>query len=143
MGAEARTTLTLGRQEFAGTALLETEEIIFRGETRLRIPLKSISNVAVKSGALHVTHGDGLAILSLGDAVAARWAQKITSPRTLADKLGVKQGMRVAVLGVTDTDIFADVAARGADVVTGKVPEGTAMVLFRVTRASQLAKLQG
>ena len=142
MGAEASTTLTLGRQEFAGTALLETDEIIFRGETRLRIPLKSISNVAVKAGALHVTHGNGIAILSLGDAVAAKWAQKIQSPRTLADKLGVKAGMRVAVLGVTDEDILADIVARGADVTTGKVTSGTAMVLFRVTRAAQLAKLQ-
>lgn len=141
MGSEARTTLTLGRQQYAGTALLETDELLFRGETRLRIPLKSVKDVAVKDGALHVTHADGVAVLALGDAAAAKWAEKIRSPRTLADKLGVKAGMRVAVLGVDDQAILDDLSARGAELVMGKVPADTPLVLWRVTKPAQLGKL--
>ena len=141
MGAEAKTTLTLGRQTFAGSALLETDELIFRGETRLKIPLKSISDLVVKNGALHVTHAEGVAVFGLGDPVAERWAERIRSPRSLADKLGVKPGMRVACLGVTDEDILADIERRGAELVKDKVPANTQMVLWKVTRPSSLTKL--
>ena len=141
MGAEAKTTLRLGRQTFAGTAHLETDALRFRGETRLEIPLASVREVAVKNGALHVTHTDGVAVLALGDAASAKWAKRITSPPSLADKLGVKQGMRIAVLGVEDADILADLQRRGAELVMGKVPDGTPMVLWRVARPAALSKL--
>jgi hypothetical protein len=141
VGAEAKTTLRLGRQKFAGTALLETDELLFRGETKLRIPLASVRDVAVKNGALHVTHNDGVAVLDLGDTASARWAERIRSPRSLADKLGVKSGMRIAILGVEDASILADLESRGATLVSGKVPAATPMVLWRVTRASALSKL--
>jgi Protein of unknown function (DUF3052) len=143
VGAEAKTTLRLGRQIFAGTALLETDELLFRGETRIRIPLANVRDVAVKDGALHVTHSDGVAVLDLGDAASARWAERIRSPRSLADKLGVKSGMRVAVLGLEDASIFADLERRGAEIISGKVPAGVPLVLWRVTRAASLSKLAG
>jgi hypothetical protein len=143
VGAEAKTTLRLGRQIFAGTALLETDELLFRGETRIRIPLANVRDVAVKDGALHVTHSDGVAVLDLGDAASARWAERIRSPRSLADKLGVKSGMRVAVLGLEDASIFADLERRGAEIISGKVPAGVPLVLWRVTRAASLSELAG
>lgn len=143
MGAEAKTTLTLGRQVFAGTAQLETSELRFRGDKSLRIPLASISAVAVHDGSLHVTHAEGVAVLGLGQTTSARWAQRIQSPPTLADKLGIKPGMVVSVLGVTDASILRDIEARRASIVGGKVPMGTAMVLWRIEKSSQLSKLGG
>jgi hypothetical protein len=117
MGAEAKTTLKVGRQTFTGTAHLETSELRFRGETSLRIPYTSIRDVAVKNGALHVTHSDGVAVLGLGDAASAKWAERIRSPKSLADKLGVKSGMSVAVIGVEDKVILDDLVSRGATLV--------------------------
>lgn len=141
MGAEAKTTLRLGRQTFAGTAHLETDKLRFRGERKLDIPLASVHEVAVKNGALHVTHAAGVAVLGLGGAASAKWAERIRSPRSLADKLGVKQGMRIAVLGVEDAGILADLVSRGAKLVTGEVPDGTPMVLWRVARPAALSRL--
>lgn len=132
--------MRVGRQSFAGTAHLETSELSFRGETRLRIPLASVSAVEARDGALHVTHAEGVAVFGLGDS-AVKWAERIRSPRSLADKLGVKPGMQVAVLGMTDETILADLVGRGASIVAGKVPAGTALVLWRVTKAKQLDKL--
>lgn len=143
MGAEARTTLSLGRQTFAGTAHLESSELSFLGETRVKIPLASISSVDVRKGSLHITHAEGVAIFSLGDVVSGRWAEKIRSPRTLAEKLGVKKGMQVAVVGVEDETLLADLVARGATLTHGEVPTGTQLVLWRVARASFLCKLAG
>ena len=141
MGAEAKTTLTLGRRSFAGTAQLETTELRFRGERILRIPLASVTAVNVLDGSLHVTHAEGLAVLALGESTAARWAQNIVSPPTLADKLGVRSGMVVTVIDVSDEAILADIAARGASLVHGKVAKGSAMVLWRIEKAAALTRL--
>ena len=141
MGAEAKTTLTLGRQTFAGTAYLETSELRFRGEYKLRIPLPTISGVQVRDGNLLVTHAEGIAVLALGEATAIRWAKKIQSPPTLADKLGVKAGMSVAIIGVTDQAILADMAAREVKLVSGMVPKGTALVLWRIEKTADLSNL--
>lgn len=141
MGAEAKTTLKVGRQVFAGTAHLESSELRFRGETSLRIPLANVREVTVKNGALHVTHIDGVAVLALGDDASAKWAERIRSPRSLADKLGVKSGMTVAVVGVEDEEILADLRSRGAAPIAGQVPADAPMVLFRVTTPAGLSKL--
>jgi hypothetical protein len=141
MGAEAKTTLKVGRQTFAGTAHLETSELRFRGETSLRIPFANVREVVAKNGALHVTHTDGVAVLGLGDAASEKWAERIRSPRSLADKLGVKSGMSVAVLGVEDEAILADLVSRGATLVSDKVPAECPLVLWRVTKPTALSKL--
>jgi hypothetical protein len=140
MGAEARATLKIGRQSFEGTALLESDELRFRGDTRLRIALRDVSAVSASGGVLRIEHANGVASFVLGD-VAEKWAEKIRMPRSLADKLGVKRGMRVAVMDVEDEVVLADLAAKGAELVTGSVPEGAAMVLFRVVRPAALSQL--
>lgn len=140
MGAEARTTLKIGRQSYEGTALLETDELRFRGDTRMRIALRDVSAVSAKDGTLRVEHANGIACFVLGDA-AESWAEKIRSPRTLADKLGVTRGMLVAVIDVDDRAILDDLEAKGAQLVMGSVPQDVTMVLFRVVRPSQLAAL--
>jgi hypothetical protein len=140
VGAEARTTLKIGRQSYEGTALLETDELRFRGDTRMRIALRDVSAVSAKDGTLRVEHANGVACFVLGDA-AELWAEKIRSPRTLADKLGVKRGMQVAVIDVEDRDVLDDLEAKGAQLVMGSVPQDAMMVLFRIVRPSQLATL--
>jgi hypothetical protein len=140
VGAEARTTLKIGRQSYDGTALLETDELRFRGDTRMRIALRDVSAVSAKDGTLRVEHANGVASFVLGD-VAESWAEKIRSPRTLADKLGVKRGMQVAVIDVEDRDILDDLEAKGATLVISSVPQDVMMVLVRVVRPSQLATL--
>ncbi len=140
MGAEAKTTLRIGRQSYQGTALLESDELRFRGGTRLRIALRDVSAVSAKDGALRIEHANGVASFLLGDAAEA-WAEKIRSPRTLADKLGVTRGMRVAVIDVDDKEVLDDLLAKGAELVVGTVPQEAAMVLLRVVRPSQLATL--
>ncbi len=140
MGAEAKTTLKVGRQSYEGTALLETDELRFRGETRMRIALRDVIAVSAADGTLRVEHVNGVASFVLGSA-AELWAVKIRSPRTLADKLGVTRGAVVAVLDVDDREILDDLTAKGAELATGSVPQGAAIVLFRVVRPSQLVQL--
>jgi hypothetical protein len=100
MGQEARCEVRFGGKISAGKALLETDDLIFRGDFRLSIPLKSIESLEAADGVLHVTSPAGTATFILG-AQADKWAHRIRHPRTLADKLDVKPGMRVSLIGVT------------------------------------------
>jgi len=58
------------------------------------------------------------------------------SDRPLLDKLGVKAGMRVALVGFGDAAFEADLAGRGASVVD--LSPGLDLVFYRVERPSDL-----
>jgi hypothetical protein len=62
----------------------------------------------------------------------------VPSTRPRLDKLGVKPGMRVCVLGVPDPDFHAELAARGADVGT-RARKGCEAVFVGVEREADLA----
>ena len=112
MGSEAVCTVRYDGKASAGKALLETSEIIFRGgEFRLKIPFKEIASLDTSDGELSVGYNGAVAVFELGRE-ADKWAAKIRNPRGLMDKLGVKAGMRVAVLDVQDRDFQSQLAAR-------------------------------
>jgi hypothetical protein len=121
MGQEARCTVRLKDRVSEGKALLETDELVFRGDDglRLKVPFKEMRAVEVRNGELRLESRDGRAVLELGTQ-AERWAQKMLHPKSLLDKLGVKPGMRVLVLGLEDGGFMADLRARTDDVVSGE-----------------------
>jgi hypothetical protein len=121
MGSETRCRVAFlpegshAEQVADGKALLETDHLLFRGDFRLAIPLAEIRSLTDDAGQLAVTFPGGVARFELGP-LAARWATKIRSPKGLLDKLGVKPGARVLVLGVADPDFLALLEARAGDV---------------------------
>ena len=119
MGQEIACAASSDGRRAEGRAQLETDELRFRGaDMRLRIPYSSITDVRAAGGVLEVDHDGATSTFDLGDK-AARWADRITNPKTVIDKLGVKPGQRVTLRGM-DTDRFAaDLVARGADLAEG------------------------
>ena len=145
MGDEARCTVRFGERVSAGKALLETDELVFRGDFRLAIPRRAIRSVAAADGRLKVEFRDGTATFELG-AEAARWAEKIRNPKTLLDKLGVKPDARVSVIGVADEDFRELLRGRVVDVVDGEAGADSDVVFFgaeSVRELEQLASLEG
>jgi hypothetical protein len=140
MGAESLCTAQFGRQRSEGKALLETDHLIFRGTFRLSIPRKAITNAEASDGTLRVTFPDGVAAFELG-AAAAKWAEKIRNPPSLLDKLGVKPGMRVAVLGVDDESFLAELAKRTTDVARRTPKRDTEIIFFGANAMSDLTRL--
>ena len=61
------------------------------------------------------------------------------SDRPLLDKLGVKAGMRVALIAFGDADFEAELAARGARVVDPS--PGLDLVFYRVERPADLHRI--
>ena len=102
-------------------ALLETDELIVRSPFRLTVPRAAIRSATVAGEALEVAYDGGALTLGLGEREAAKWAADIANPKTLADKLGVKPGQRVRLVGAADAELV------GAG---HRVGEGEADVVF-------------
>lgn len=135
MGRELRCTVTSGGQSSTGRALLETDELLFRGEFRLKIPFSQIQSLTTDGGRLHVEWPGGSAVFDLGPN-AEKWAEMIRNPRSVIDKLGVKPGMRVFVTGLDDDEFAADLATR-AEVVAS--PDDVDMVFLGVDEPADMA----
>src|SRR2546423_10010332 len=116
MGQETTCTLEHDRGSSEGRAFFETDEIIFRGTFRLAIKLADIEDVFADDGVLTVSWAGKTARFDLGRS-ATRWADKIANPPTVVDKLGLKAGQKVALLGFDD-----DAFAKDVEVVTGPKP---------------------
>ena len=117
MGAEAKCTATISGKKAIGKALLETDELIFRGEdVRLKIPYKSVSSIDVKDGVLHVAWLSGVASFDLGPS-AVKWADRIRNPPSRIDKLDVKPGHVVLFVGIRDGTLREEIETRGATVI--------------------------
>ena len=111
MGEEARCAVRFGKARSEGKALLETDELLFRGEFRIAVPLKGITALDASDGELRVEFADGEATFELGPK-AERWAERIKNPKSLLDKLGVKPESSVAVVDLDDGEFLRDLEER-------------------------------
>jgi hypothetical protein len=148
MGAEARCQLRVGGVVHEGKALLETDELLFRGDKRgpergirLAIPLGSIRGVSGTNGSLRVRFDGGDATFVLG-AQAEKWAEKIRSPKSLIDKLDVKPEHTVSVVALDDTEFIDSLRARAARLVVGRVAPQSSVIFFGAENGAALSRLE-
>ena len=137
MGQDVRCIATWNGRRSIGTASLETEDIIFRGEYRLRIPFKTVTDLTSDEGRLTVKIAEGTAIFNLG-VRAQQWAERIRNPKGVLDKLGIKPEMLVSVLGVTDQWFLDELAARVEDLRVGKVARSSDVIIAAINTPKEL-----
>lgn len=138
MGREAVVQAEVGSEAGAVRALLESRELILRGDIRRTFPLSALSRVEVVQDALTFTNGAEQVRLILGASVAARWARAMTEPPpSLRTKLGLAEGARVFCIGQIDDPALAE-ALDGA--VTDDL-SASSLVVARIDRASDLEGL--
>ena len=87
----------------------EAPKLIFRGAHRLVYQGAALAGVRADGGDLVLASGERF---TLGEPFAGRWAEAIANPPGRLDKLGVKPGMRVAVLEVDDPDFLSELTRR-------------------------------
>jgi hypothetical protein len=96
-----------------------------------------------EGGSVKLTHASGTATLDLGNcATAEKWAQKIRSPRSLIDKLGLKPNSRVAVLGVNDPEFLAQARQRIGTALDAKLRADLDFIFYAADSDTELAKLK-
>ena len=103
MGREAQCVCVWNGKTYNVKALLETSELIIRGELRKRVPSSTIKDVKVDKDELRFTvEGESVA-LSLSHAIATKWAETLLKPPpTLAKKLGISPETTVWMIGPLD-----------------------------------------
>jgi hypothetical protein len=139
VGAEVKCRARLGKQVSEGKALLETKELIFRGEFRLKIAFAEMKSVKAVDGELRVEFAAGKAAFELG-AQAEKWAQKILHPKTRMEKLGIKAGAKVSAIGEFEKEFERELAEVTKAVTRGKVPADAEWIFLRSESAKELAQ---
>jgi len=129
VGNELNCKVKFGEQKSEGKALLETSEILFRGEFRLKIPFSTIKSAKAVDGELRLLTAEGVAIFHLG-AAAEKWRDKILHPKSRIEKLGVKAGAKVSLLGQFGADFLREVRDRTNSVIRGETAADSKFISF-------------
>jgi hypothetical protein len=140
MGNEAKCLVRFGKQQSEGKALLETSEILFRGDFRLKIPFSSIKSARAVDGELCVQTAEGLAIFKLG-AAAAKWCDKILHPKSRLEKLGVKPGSKVSLLGDFEEGFLQELAEQTNAAAKNKLATDSGWIFLAAASQKGLAQV--
>lgn len=142
MGNEASCSVSFGKKHSEGKALLESSELIFRGndEFRLKIQFSDVKSAKAVDGALRVQTSDGLAVFELG-AAAGKWCEKILHPKTRIEKLGVKPNAAISLVGSFAADFPAELEACTQNVTQGKVANRADGIFLAAESRQELAQV--
>jgi hypothetical protein len=138
MGSEVKCKVRFGKQQSEGQALLETSEILFRGDFRLKLPFATIKSVKAVDGELRVQAPEGLAIFHLG-AAAEKWRDKILHPKSRMEKLGVKPDAKVSLLGGFDAEFLHEIGGLTKSVIKGNVAADSEWIFLAADSKAELA----
>jgi hypothetical protein len=105
MGREATCICNIQGREAMSTILLESKELIVRGELRCVIPISAIKSIRVEGDALIFKNGKNKVSLCLGSVTAKKWLDAILKPPpTLAQKLAIGPDSVIRLCGAVKSD---------------------------------------
>ena len=140
MGNELKCTVRFGKESSEGKALLETSEVLFRGAFRLNVPFASIKSVKAVDGELRLETANGLAVFEIGVA-AEKWCQKILHPKSRIEKIGLKPGAKISLLGGFDADFLVELKEFAGSVTKDKAAAGCQAVFFAADSQKELSQV--
>jgi hypothetical protein len=140
MGSEATCVVRHDGHSSEGRAELEGEAVLFRGACRLKIRFQEITRADVYQDSLRLVSSKGTVEFALGKATAEKWLQKILNPKTASDKLGIKPGMNIAVLGIDDVDFLKQLETKVGS-FERKIGKQRDIIIWGVKNKKELVKL--
>ncbi len=141
MGAESACTIEHDGRTVKGRALFESDHLLFKSDAmRIKLLLSELTRSDARGDALHLERRGESHVWRLPPGVAAKWLEKIRNPRSLLDKLGVKEGMKVVVLSVKDDDFARQLSSRVGAIGT-RVARDTDIVFYGVETLAGLDRL--
>lgn len=136
MGKDAQVAARFADGADEGRLQYEAPKLLFRGAQRRVWDAEGLKGVRAEGAELVLADG---ARFALGEKQAASWADAIANPKGRLDKIGVKPGMRVAVLGVADEAIAGELAGRGA--VLANDLRGLDILFYAADSAAELQRI--
>lgn len=140
MGTEVTAKIRIGTKQSEATVLLETQEVIIRGETRMIIPLKEMKSLKVQAGSLSFSFEGKMISIFLGEK-AEKWFEKIKNPKSVLDKLGVKPDSRVSIVNINDGKFLGEVKKKTTDVTVGKAAKDSDLIFYEANSAKEVEQL--
>jgi hypothetical protein len=137
MGSEASCRIEYDGSAHEAHALLETEEVIVRGALRLRVPLRELREASAADGVLTLRWSGHELRITLGKD-AAKWAEKIRNPKSVLDKLGIKAGQKVSVIGAIERR--EELEAKSGD-VSPRLRKNSDVIFFAAASRADLGRL--
>jgi hypothetical protein len=141
VGNELKCTVRFGKESSEGKALLETSEVLFRGAFRLNIPFASIKSVKAVDGELRLETAKGLAVFEIG-AAAEKWREKILHPKSRIEKIGLKPGAKISLLGDFDADFLEELKQLEGSLTKDKAAAGSEAVFFAADSEKELSQVR-
>jgi hypothetical protein len=138
MGKEAQVSAVFADGADEGRLQYEPPKLLFRGAQRRVFEGEALAGVRAEGADLVLADGSRFA---LGEKKAANWADAIANPKGRLDKIGVKAGMRTALMGVADKAFSAELAERGA--VPVKELSGLDLLFYGADSPEALARIEG
>jgi len=115
LGKEATVTAVFADGADEGRLQYELPKLVFKGRERRVYDAQALAGVRAEGVDLVLADG---ARFTLDEKRALAWVEAILNPKGRMDKIGVKAGMRAAVMGVNDPALSGELAQRGAVPVT-------------------------
>src|SRR5208282_2524616 len=147
MGQQVETRALVGARVHQGTAMLEADYLLFRATGAkekapgVKVLFRDILSMKAGDGWLRIRHAGGMLDLELG-ARAESWAEKIRSPKSRLQKLGVTESARVSLVGAVDEEFRKELRARGCDIAEGTPSRGAALIFFGAESRADLARVK-
>jgi hypothetical protein len=115
LGKEATVQAQFADGAEEGRLQFEAPKLTFRGAQRRAFEGEALAGVRAEGADLVLADGSRF---TLGEKQALAWVEAILNPKGRMDKIGVKPGMRAAVIGVADPTLSTELKASGATPVT-------------------------
>jgi hypothetical protein len=92
----------------AGRLQYEPPKLVFRGAERRAFDAAALAGVRAEGRDLVLADGGRFRL----PGKAESWAEAILNPRGRLDKLGVKAGQRIGIVGLSDPEFLAELSTR-------------------------------
>jgi hypothetical protein len=140
MGTVVQGTVTVGGQKVNCKADFASDHVTFSGGRRGEVPYAKVEVVGTARGVLKLRVDGALMEFPLGDKVE-RIAAKVRKPPTLMDKLGVKAGLSIAVVGVDAKGFLAELAKAAPDATRGEPGRPVDLLFLAVRGRDELGRI--
>lgn len=138
MGKEAEVDARFPDGADRGRLQYEPPKLIFRGAQRRVFEGAALAGVRAEGADLVLADTSRF---TLGEKQAVSWAEAILNPKGRMEKMGVKPGMRAAIMGVADDTLSAELGAAGAEPVTEL--QDLDLLFYAADSAEELARIEG
>lgn len=114
MGRETKTEVRSAKLKGEARVHLDSEMLTIGPPFRMKLTLSGLGASSGKDG-LTLAQGTERILIAMSEKEAATWLKSILDPPSLADKLGVKAGLAMTLVGALPDEIVA--ASKGAAVL--------------------------